>query len=939
MILFWNFKFRFSNSKAARKLSFASILCASALFPTVQGSAALAQYPGSKLIGVVSAQDRQKRSGVSVRLIGEGSPPVVYKTETDGTGEFKFVDVPPGRYRLEVSFPGEPEFRLAHLELRPASTQELSISLAGKSAASGNGGLAPRGLDRGVEWGSDFGSLALSKLPNARNVWSLLESQEPSTVTNRLDVGGLETGVPALFGALGASWTENQYALNGFDVTDPYISGRPLMDPDLDAVQEFRVVTGAKPGWLTGSGSALAFQTAPAWEDSHGAARAFFSGRGTQSDNMDARLRRLQFPGPERMDHLVDGSAQWGGRIPLAGASFPVLASVSTQQLAKDLGGFAAPIDVHVYRALTEITPLSRDNQQLNLLYAGQHIFNSREGEDPRVAPSATTLGNDNYYQFQARWNRNLSPSATLALGFGAVHAVLSSGIQNGLQETSRLDLPLLLQSGPAPLATAGGRSRYQAKALYEALPRHWAGSHSLDVGFDWDRSYVTNRWDSLGGLEEITVAGAGEEVRRWNTPTAARQHVQNADWFAQDAWRPFHWLRLPVSLRMETSSGQAAGVANHVRWTTFEPRAGLVLPLSRRGPILRASWSRYGHLLQGRYFDSGNPAALGEQTFLWRDLNGDGQVQPQEIGPLLRVSGGPYSAVDRGLARPFTDEVSAGIEQNFSAGFLAGVRFFRRDDHRLIALLNLGVLASDYQPVQVLDPGNDGIPGTADDQVLTLYNENVSALGKDFFLLTNPPGDRASFEGFELRLSKPLIRRWEFSASFTASRTLAPTSPGNSVYENDTGFFGALYTDPNTLLFDTSRTYFDRAFVGKATGYYLAPGGFQIGAVAKYYDGLPFGRLLFVNGFNQGPFFVRATPRGHPGGFQTQFNGTLDVRVAREFALSKGILAGYLDCFNILNMNRNTLESDLTGPAFQSRVPLAIESPRLARLGIEWKF
>jgi len=282
---------------------------------------------------------------------------------------------------------------------------------------------------------------------------------------------------------------------------------------------------------------------------------------------------------------------------------------------------------------------------------------------------------------------------------------------------------------------------------------------------------------------------------------------------------------------------------------------------------------------------------------------------------------------------------VSVGLEQGFSAGLVASVRFFRRDDHRLIALLNLGVPASDYQPVQVLDLGNDGIPGTADDQMLTLYNENVPALGKDFFLLTNPPGDRASFEGFELRLSKPLVRRWEFSASFTATRTLAPTSPGNSVYENDTGFVGSLYTDPNTLLFDTSRTYFDRAFVGKATGYYLAPGGFQVGVVAKYYDGLPFGRLLFVNGFDQGPFFVRATARGHPGGFQTQFNGTLDVRVAREFALSKGTLAGYLDCFNILNMNRNTLESDLTGSAFQSRVPLAIESPRLARLGIEWKF
>jgi hypothetical protein len=79
--------------------------------------------------------------------------------------------------------------------------------------------------------------------------------------------------------------------------------------------------------------------------------------------------------------------------------------------------------------------------------------------------------------------------------------------------------------------------------------------------------------------------------------------------------------------------------------------------------------------------------------------------------------------------------------------------------------------------------------------------------------------------------------------------------------------------------------------------------------------------------------------PRAHPGGFQTQFNLTLDLRVAREFALRRGHLRGPLDFFDLLNSNRNTLEADLTGPTFASRVPLAVLAPRLARLGIEWEF
>jgi len=60
---------------------------------------------------------------------------------------------------------------------------------------------------------------------------------------------------------------------------------------------------------------------------------------------------------------------------------------------------------------------------------------------------------------------------------------------------------------------------------------------------------------------------------------------------------------------------------------------------------------------------------------------------------------------------------------------------------------------------------------------------------------------------------------------------------------------------------------------------------------------------------------------------------------VAREFAFRRGTLAGYLDFFNLLNLNMNTLEADLTGPTFESRVPLAIQAPRVARLGFEWRF
>ena len=891
--------------------------------------------PGPGVLhGIARGPAKEPLPGVTLRLTLEAGRGRVFKATTGASGRFQFVGVPPGDYVLKATTPDGHTVIRQYVEIRSGVTLELNLTLA-SAAGTSLSTTQPSAVELEVSWGTQFGAFSINKLPNSRNVWGLLESQEPSTVTDRLDVGGLRTGESALFGALGTSWTENQYELNGFNLTDPYQPGRPLADPDLDAVSELHTVAGAKPALLVGSGVNVMLSTPQPAGDLHRAIRWFYSGRSLQSDNMDARLRGFHFPGPERFNHLADGSGQLGGKLPLRAAAWPFFVLLSTQQLSKTLGGFAQPIDVRVYRALAEFTPLSRGSERLDLLYSGQHISDSHEGAEPRLAPSATTRGNHSFHEFQARGQRTLNSTTWLAAGFGIAHAILSSGIQPRLEGSSIVDLPLMTRTGTAPLALAGIRTRYQGKMLAQAERRN----HSLNAGGDWQRSTISNRWDSLSGFDEVLVNGLGAELTRWNTPAATQSHTQNVALFIQDAWRPAQWLRLPLGLRLDSSSGKAAGVATGIRWTTLQPRAGLVVPTTRRGPALRASWSRYAHLLQGRYLDFGNPAAIGGQVFSWQDSNGDQAIQPAEISMLLRTFGGPYSALDRRLSGPFTDEVSVGLDQELASRFRAGVRFFRRDSHRLIAATNIGVPPADYTPVQVSDPGNDGIPGNSDNQILTLYNRDPAALGRDSFLLTNPPGGHASFKGFEIRLNKPLDHSWAFSASFTAMRTLASTSPGNSVLENDWGFVGALGADPNTLVLASSRTYFDRAFVGKAAGYYIAPGKIQLSAVVKYYDGLPFGRMLFVEGFNQGPFFVRATPRAHPGGFQTQFNMTMDARVAREFALRRGTLSGFLDVFNIQNLNKNTLEADLTGPTFQSRVPLAIQAPRTARLGIEWKF
>lgn len=888
--------------------SFLLICCLAALVLATR-LPAQAQSGSSALYGVVT-QSGAPQPDLQLQLSPETGSAL--QTRTDAAGQYRFAALPWGNYTLSAESKDGRKQRLT-VHLLPSSSLRLDVALSPPAGESTR--VRGQSASENVWYGTNFGHLRLDQLPNGRNLWSLLESQEPSTAGNQFNVGGTEPGVPALFSAFGASWTENDYRFNGLDVTDPYQPGLPNINPGIDSLSEFLVVTAAKPAAAKLSGESLELASPGGGHTLHGEAAFYGSGGILQNDNVDARLRRLDFPGPQRLNSLLDGNAQLGGTLPMGEHELPFFAAVSSQQVSQDLGGFAAPIANGVNRVLVDFTPWSTPVQQLDVLYSGQHQFNSAEGAAIDVAPSASTRAKDNFHQFQAHWNRRLNTANVLSASFGVVNAIVSSRLQPGVQSVSTIDLPLGTLTGAAPLATSGTRTRYEGTTIFQTIFNRW-GTHSLRAGVDWSRSDITEQWFAFGNIGQVLVNGAASEFIRWNTPAEDRSHVQNVGEFVQDSWRIMKWLTLPIGLRIDSSTGRAMGAANAINWTTLEPRLGFVTPFFVPGLTLVGTWARYGHVLQGQYLDFGNPSALGAELFA-------------QDGTLLRRWGGPYSAISLNLARPYTDEMSFGLEEN-AKWFTGSIRFIRRDDHRLIGLDNLGVPLSDYTATPYLDPG--------DDQTLTLYNENPAALGHDSLQLTNL-APHATYKGIEARAMVRLRNVWELSATFTAQTTSAVTATGNSPYVEDTGVVGLLAIDPNTLLMTPGRTYFDHAYMGKITAYYAAPHHFYLAMSGAYFDGSPFGRLLFVNGFNQGPFFVRATPVGHPGGFQTQMNATIDTRLGRDFPLERGTLSAYFDVFNLMNWNSNTQESALTGPMFLQRVPLSVEAPRTMRLGAMWRF
>ena len=303
---------------------------------------------------------------------------------------------------------------------------------------------------------------------------------------------------------------------------------------------------------------------------------------------------------------------------------------------------------------------------------------------------------------------------------------------------------------------------------------------------------------------------------------------------------------------------------------------------------------------------------------------------------------GGPYSSISPSLGRPYSDEFNLDGEFTLSHWSFARIHVFRRDDKNRIAAVDTGVPASAFTPVSILDPGPDGLPGTLDDQRLTVYAQNPATLGQDRYLLTNPAGLRMLHTGLAAEVATEW-RRLTVHASFVAEKSYGPTNPGDAVYENDLSVIGALFLDPNTAINAVGRSFVDRAYIAKIQATYQLPaswGGFEMTSVANYLDGLVFARQLLVTGLPQGPFLVATTVRGSPeGGNRAQYVINWNVRLSRRFGLPFGGLGIFADALNVNSAGQKFQELDLSGPSFNLRLPAVIQTPRFVRIGFRYDF
>jgi hypothetical protein len=555
----------------------------------------------------------------------------------------------------------------------------------------------------------------------------------------------------------------------------------------------------------------------------------------------------------------------------------------------------------------------------------------------------------DRFGLLHGAWNRtgrgNLQVRA--AAHWAALDTMPSTPVRSGVvpgicllqgctfpaQGASVMDLATGVTNGVAPITNRASRTGQSAGAEYQVTPFR---GNQLGVGAEWERSGYVNRFSVPGGINLITADGAPAYVVQWNAPQDTGPAIGSFALRARDLISLTNWLSADLALEVDSVRGGS------ISWTSASPRVGFTLtPFSRLR--LRAQYNRLYAPLAGRYLDYGDAHSLSGLQYQWTKSGGS-----DLRGPLIARFGGQYSSIESALRRPYADEFHVGAEASLPLGLSARAQFFRRDEKDRIASVPGAFTVSEpqtqpaYTPTRITDPGPDGITGTYDDQPLTVYAQNPATFGRETYRLTNPAGLRMMEAGVALDAAIHW-REYGARAQFTAEKAYGPSNPGNAPEQNDPGVVGALYTDPNAGINAAGRQFFDRAYVGKMQFFGVLPkalGGVRWQNAVNYLDGVTFARLLVVNGLPQGPILVDATVRGSPGGGnRAEHVLNWNLRLSREFRARRGAVTAALDILNVTNNAGRIREADVTGTAFNQRLPIEIPPGRTMRLNLQYAF
>ena len=289
---------------------------------------------------------------------------------------------------------------------------------------------------------------------------------------------------------------------------------------------------------------------------------------------------------------------------------------------------------------------------------------------------------------------------------------------------------------------------------------------------------------------------------------------------FLQDRWQVHDRVTLNLGVRADFNRGSVPDGGTVLATDPVSPRAGVAWAIDRTHDTALK-------LHYGRYYD-----ALLTERVAFMDVPGVSSVigyQPSPTGELTEVfrSAPPAArAIDPDIRHSYADQYVAEIERRLFNESLFQVLFIRRAYGDFMAMTDTG---SRWTPVELQDPGPDGVLGTQDDGVEFTAFRQVNP-GEQFLLYTNPPDAFRRYHALQLVYTKRWAGNWQLQASYTRSKTAATVGNGDftNAGVNDTGDLTgtrnpSVFMNPNGAINAEGRAVYDKNEL-KVLGIYRVP-------------------------------------------------------------------------------------------------------------------
>ena len=235
---------------------------------------------------------------------------------TDGTGQYRLINLPPGSYTLTMTLQGFTTVRREGLELTAAAvtTIDIVMRLGSVEETITVTGATPivdvQSANRGVTLTSDV----VNQLPSTRGYNALVQliPSITSSTSNQVQI----TPTIQFFSSHGGRTNEGRVLLDGLQVGAAVNgAGTGLYMPDTASAQEVTVSLSGGLGEAEAGGAVMNIIPKAGGNTFSGIAFGSFAGGWSQGSNLDDRLRGFGLADPPKIINNWDYSASLGGPL------------------------------------------------------------------------------------------------------------------------------------------------------------------------------------------------------------------------------------------------------------------------------------------------------------------------------------------------------------------------------------------------------------------------------------------------------------------------------------------------------------------------------------------------------------------------------------------------------------------------------------------------